>query len=184
MIDGQMLVDGGNIAADNELQNAFPDFDGSGIHFRKLFVSFYEILYDSIDFRLGINFANATDIQDIWIRYLRHPILKKIQIGHVKEPFSLEYLTSIGRITFMERSLPDQAFGFGRNIGIRYDSSNAGKRINWGAGAFLSTGSFSDIGEANDRISEANGFDLTARVFSLPIYEENGNRLLHLGPGL
>lgn len=182
-INGQIIVDGGNIDADHELQTAFPGLDGSNILFRKLTVSTYGNFYDTIDFTVGIDFANVRDIQDIWIRYLKHPILKKIKFGNMKEPFSLEYLTSISRVTFMERALPDVAFGTGRNIGIRYDSLNPSRRINWGAGFFLNTGSFSTVGQGADQISEANGFDVTARVFGLPVYDENGKTMLHLGIG-
>jgi len=183
MINGQILVDGGDIDADDELQNAFPDLNGSNILFRKLSVSTYGNFYDTVDFKVGIDFANTRDIQDIWIRYLKNPFLKKIKIGNMKEPFSLEYLTSIGRVTFMERALPTAAFGSGRNIGIRYDSLNPDRRINWGAGGFFNTGSFSTVGDGADQISEANGFDLTARVFGLPVYGGDGRTLLHLGLG-
>jgi len=40
-INGQILVDVGDIDADDELQNAFPDLEGSNILFRKLNVSTY-----------------------------------------------------------------------------------------------------------------------------------------------
>ena len=173
-INGQILVDGGDIDADYELQNAFPDLDGSNILFRKLSVSTYGNFYDTVDFKVGIDFANVRDIQDIWIRYLKNPFLKKVKFGNMKEPFSLEYLTSISRVTFMERALPVEAFGYGRNMGIRYDSLNPDRRIHFGAGVFLNTASFSTLGEGVNQISQANGFNVTARVFGLPVYGEDG----------
>jgi len=182
-INGQILVDGGDIDADYELQNAFPDLDGSNILFRKLSVSTYGNFYDTVDFKVGIDFANAKDIQDIWIRYLKNPFLKKVKFGNQKEPFSLEYLTSISRVTFMERALPVEAFGYGRNMGIRYDSLNPDRRIHFGAGVFLNTASFSTLGEGVNQISQANGFNVTARVFGLPVYGEDGRTLLHLSLG-
>ncbi len=94
----------------------------------------------------------------------------------------MEYLTSLTRLTFMERSLPDVAFGSGRNIGIRYDSQDNNKRVRFGLGLFLNTGSFSDFGEAQSQINEANGFNTTLRVYGLPWHENNGKKL-HLGLG-
>jgi phosphate-selective porin OprO/OprP len=182
-INGQILIDGGDIDADDELQNAFSDLDGSNIIFRKLNLSTYGNIYNTFDFKIGIDFANVRDVQDVWIRYLKNPFLKKIKIGNMKEPFSLENLTSITRTSFMERALPVVALGSSRNIGIRYDSLRSDKWINFGAGVFLNTGSFSTVGEGADQISQANGFDLTARVFGLPVYGENGSRMLHLGLG-
>ena len=169
LINGQIIADAGYIDADHALEDAFPDLTGGNALFRKLMISTYGNFYDTVDFKIGIDFANVRDIQDIWIRYLKHPYLKNIKIGNMKEPFSMEYLTSITRTTFMERSLPDVAFGSGRNIGIRYDSQNALKRVNYGIGLFLNTGSFSDFGEAQNQISESNGFDTTLRVFGLPL---------------
>ncbi len=182
-INGQILVDGGYIDADDELESAFPDIAGSNVLFRKLNIATYANFYDTIDFKIGVDFANVADIQDIWIRYLKHPYLRNIKIGNMKEPFSLEYLTSVTRLTFMERSLPDVAFGGGRNIGIRYDSQNNLNRINFGMGLFLNTGSFSDLGEAQSQISEANGFDTTLRVYGIPWRENYTRKLLHLGLG-
>lgn len=182
-INGQVIADAGNIDANEELQSAFPDLEGNNADFRKLNLSTHANFYDTVDFKIGIDFANVKDIQDIWIRYLKYPWSKKIIVGHMKEPFSLDYLTSISRITFMERALPDEAFGTGRNIGIRYDSMNPGRPVNMGVGFFLNTGSLSDIGDAKNQITEANGFDTTARVFGLPVFEESGEKLLHIGLG-
>jgi len=56
-INGQILVDGGDIDADDELQNAFSDLDGSNIIFRKLTVSTYGNIYNTFDFKIGIDFA-------------------------------------------------------------------------------------------------------------------------------
>ena len=183
LINGQIIADAGYITADDELENAFPELAGSNVLFRKLNLSTYGNFYDTVDFKIGLDFANVRDIQDIWIRYLKHPYLKNIKIGNLKEPFSLEYLTSLTRLAFMERSLPDVAFGSGRNIGIRYDSQDNRKPINFGLGLFLNTGSFSDFGEAQNQISEANGFNTTLRVFGLPRYKLGGKKLLHLGLG-
>jgi len=183
LINGQIIGDAGYIETDDALQNAFPGLEGGNELFRKLNISTYGNFYDTVDFRIGVDFANVRDIQDIWIRYLKHPYLKNIRIGNLKEPFSMEYLTSLTRLTFMERSLPDVAFGSGRNIGIRYDSQDNSKPINFGLGLFLNTGSFSDFGEAQNQISEANGFDTTLRVFGRPRYKEGGQKLLHLGLG-
>ncbi|MCG6911105.1 MAG: OprO/OprP family phosphate-selective porin [Deltaproteobacteria bacterium] len=180
-INGQIIGDAGRIDADDQLQTAFPGLDQNNWLFRKLHISVYANFYDTFDFRVGIDFANTRDIQDIWIRYLGHPFLKKIKVGNLKEPFSLEHLTSITRTTFMERALPEAAFSAGHNIGIRYDSQETQRKWNLGAGLFLNTGSFSDLGDAQNQISEANGVDATVRVFGTPAADGSGARILHLG---
>ena len=54
-------------------------------------------------------------------------------------------------------------------------------RMTWAAGAFLVTGSFSNVGGFTDQLSEAFGSSLTARVTGIPTYADNGRQLLHLG---
>jgi phosphate-selective porin OprO and OprP len=180
-IGGKLIVDGGNIDADDELQRAFPDLDGSDIDFRNLSVDIFGTIYDKVDFRLEIDFANARDIKDNWIRFSNNPYLKHIKFGHMKEPFSLEEQTGINSITFMERALPVLAFSQGRNIGIRYDHPLSNIPINGSAGIFLNTGSFGNLGEGNNQLSDANGINLTARFTGTPWYEEAGRKLLHFG---
>ncbi len=113
-INGQILIDGGDIDADDELQNAFPDLDGSNIIFRKLNISTYGNIYNTFDFKIGIDFANVRDIQDIWIRYLKNPLSKKNQNrqyeravlagkSHQHHPDHL-YGKGIARRSFWQRS--------------------------------------------------------------------------------
>jgi phosphate-selective porin OprO/OprP len=180
-IGGKVIVDGGNIDADDELQRAFPDLDGSDIDFRNLSVDIFGTIFNSVDIRVEIDFANAQDMKDNWIRFSKTPYLKDVRFGHMKEPFSLEELTGITSITFMERALPVQAFSPGRNFGIRYDRPLSDSPINWSTGIFLNTGSFGTFGEGSNQLSGANGFDLTARVTGVPWYAQAGRKLLHLG---
>jgi len=210
-IGGKLIVDGGTIEANDELGRSFPDLEGPNAEFRQLTVSFSGVIrpisavrdaaeaarkgaaptvadpvmsaaqYDALEFKFEIDFANVRDILDNWIRFPRIPFVRHIRFGHIKEPFSLERLASITNLTFMEIALPTRAFAAGRNLGAKYDNSLFNDRMSLGAGAFLNTGSFSDLGQAQDEISEANGYNLTGRVTGLPWYTEGSEGLLHLG---
>ena len=180
-LNGRVMVDGGYIGADDALQEAFPDFQGGHGNFRDLRIIFTGTAYDHIDFKLDIDFANVGDIKDVWIGYREVPFLGDIKAGHFREPVSMERLTSLTNITFMERALPTEAFAPGRNIGIMCNNTILDDRMTWAAGAFLLTGSFSNVGDFNDSLTEAFGTALTARVTGLPRYADDGRQLLHLG---
>lgn len=134
-----------------------------------------------VELKIEVDFSNVEEIQDDWIRFPAVPVLRRFTFGHIREPFSLSMLTSGGSTTFMERPLAVNAFGPSRNIGVRGDWAMAGERVTASAGLFLNTGSFSDDGEAKDRVENANGANVTARVTGLAWYREEGQELLHLG---
>lgn len=209
-IGAKFIVDGGYIDADKELETAFPDLEGYGGDFRALSLTATGTIrtlsaikeraetterpvppgtdaitpyapYDVLEFKFEIDFANIREIKDIWLRFPSIPLLRHFTFGHMKEPFSLERSSSLTTITFMEWALPNEAFAASRNIGVRFNKPVLGERMTLGAGAFFNTGSFCDVEEANDRLSEANGYNLTARVTGLPWFGEEGKPLLHLG---
>lgn len=179
--NGRVLLDGGYIGADNELKRAFPDLEGGNVQFRDLRVTMFGTLYDWMEFKLSMDFANVRDVKDEWIRFTKIPYIGPITLGHMKESFSLEELTSTKHLTFMERALPTVAFAPGRDFGISHQTTLLNQQMTWALGVFLNTGSISDLGDSTDQISEANGWNLTARVTGLPWYEDSGKNLLHLG---
>ena len=180
-LGGKFAVDTGNIDADEELDATFPDLEGYKTNIRTATVSGSGRLLKAIDYKLEIDFANAREVQDNWIRFQKIPYLGYLQMGHMKEPFSLEREGSFNHRTFMENALPTQAIPAGRNLGIMLYNLALNDRITWKLGGFYNTGSFSDVGNAQDRISDANGFDITARIAGRPWYSTDGRRLLHLG---
>jgi len=179
--NGRVLLDGGYIGVDNELKRAFPDLEGGNIQFRDLRVTMFGTLYDWMEFKFAMDFANVRDIKDEWIRFTKIPYIGPITLGHMKESFSLERLASLENLTFMERALPTEAFAPGRNVGINHQITLLNQQMTWALGVFLNTGSFSEVGDSLDRINEANGWDLTTRVTGLPYYEKSGKELLHVG---
>jgi len=180
-IGGKINYDLGYINADDELQAAFPDFDGSHDDFRRLSVSFFGHAWDMLEFKFEIDFANVRDIKDQWIRFTKGSILPHFTFGYMKEPFSLDMLTSSNYLTFMEPTLPTRSFTPFRNIGVTANGTWKKEQVTWAGGIFLSTGSYSDVGEGQDQISDANGFDLAGRITGLPIYKDGGRELIHLG---
>jgi phosphate-selective porin OprO/OprP len=180
-VGGKINYDLGYINADEELQAAFPDFDGSYDDFRRLSVSVFGHVWDMLEFKFEIDFANVRDVKDQWIRFTKGPILPYFTFGYMKEPFSLDMVTSSNYLTFMEPALPTRAFAPFRNIGASANGTWNEDQVTWAGGFFLNTGSYSNVGEAQDQISDANGFDLAGRVTYLPIYRNDGRELLHFG---
>lgn len=180
-IGGKLNYDFGEISADDELQEVFPGLDGFHSGFRRLRVSLLGEWEKVFEFKVEVDVDELGDIKDNWIRFLRGPILPHFTFGHMKEPFSLDMLTGGNFTTLMEFSLPTRTFGPFRNIGTAASGTWKGERLTWAAGFFVNTGSFNEIGSATDKISEANGYNLTARLTGLPIFDEKKEKLLHLG---
>ena len=105
------------------------------------------------------------------------PGVGQIKVGHFKEPFSMEELTSDNNIMFIERSLVD-SFAPSRNVGIQLSNTEFNQRMTWAAGVFLNSDAF---GNAVD----ADQMNFTARVTGLPwVDADHPGRYLHLGAAI
>jgi phosphate-selective porin OprO/OprP len=132
-------------------------------------------VYGSVDFKVQYDFAGGdADFKDVYLGLKGVPGVGHITVGHFKEPFSLEELTSSKYITFMERSLPN-AFVPSRNTGFMLHNPVLDERMTWAVGYFYNT---DDYGDTFEDYSNTN---LTARLTGLPWYTEDGEKLLHLG---
>ncbi len=131
---------------------------------------------DDLEFKLQFDFAGGdADIKDAYLRFKNLPFVGNVTIGHFKEPFSLEELTSSKYITFMERALPN-VFAPGRNMGIMAQNHAFKKRATWAVGLFRDVNDYAD-GDADG----GNAYNLTGRATWLPWYEDKGRKLVHLG---
>jgi len=122
-------------------------------------------------YKLSYDFADDIVIDGIRDAYLDFNGFEsfKIRIGHTKEAFSLQYMTSAKYLLFTERALPI-VFTRGRNLGLEVSHSDK----NWSA----AVGVFGR-GVNGAELDNDEGFGASSRVTYAPINEEN--RVLHLG---
>ena len=98
-IGGQLFVDGGDIEADDELEAAFPDLEGSDIQVRKGELDITAMIFDRVQGKIQVNLVNPGEIKDNWLDVGKIPLVGHIRFGHMKEPFSLEEVTSAKNLT-------------------------------------------------------------------------------------
>jgi phosphate-selective porin OprO/OprP len=190
-LGGLLSVDGGYIDANQVLENAYPTLqEWTGV-LRYARFNLVATFYKTIEAKIEYDFANQDQVNihpqflDLWIASKKKiPVFGYITVGNMKEPFSLEELTSSATITFMERSLPTNIFSPSYNWGSKLNNTALHERINWAAGIYWNTQNLNNVykgGDLKDQFNTANGYSLAARVTGLPWYEEGGKRLLHLG---
>jgi len=122
-------------------------------------------------YKLQYDFADDIVIDGIRDAYLDFKGFEsfKIRVGHTKEPFSLQNMTSSKYVLFTERALPI-VFTRGRNLGLEVIHNDK----NWSA----AVGIFGR-GVNGAELDNDEGFGASSRVTYAPINEEN--RVLHLG---
>ncbi len=124
----------------------------------------------------------STAFKDVYITVNELPYVGHIRVGHYKEPFGLEQLTSARHLSFLERSVCDEnAFVPARRIGVMGFNRIWNERLTWAAGAFRSE--LENGAEPPRRFDDDGGTAFTSRITFLPWYDEatEGRGLLHLG---
>ena len=132
-------------------------------------------IYERVIFKGQYDFANDTgaNFKDVYIGFTDVPRKgTKVLIGHLKEPFSLEELTSSRFITFMERGLPN-LFSVGRQTGVTVHNNFFDKRLN--VGFAVSQATDDDQGSTS-----GNKYSVTTRISGQP-WTNGSDRLIHLG---
>jgi phosphate-selective porin OprO/OprP len=150
----------------------------------------------NVDFVTEVNFANIQDVTnedtstqigsvgltDFFATFKQVPIFENVRIGHFQEPIGLEHLTSSNDWYYMECSPGHDAFlqPFQFVTGIMAFDSYCDDRIT-AAVAFARVGkqTVNPFGFGAGPGEYAG----TGRVSGLPVYEDEGRNLLHLGVG-
>ncbi len=168
----------------------------SGAEIRRARIYIAGLLYNKIGFMAQYDFASTSNVpvkdctplppasfcsteeepefKDLYIQLVKLPVVGNFRVGHYKEPFSLENLTSSKYITFMERSL-SHALSPRRGVGAGFFNHALDKRITWNVGVFFDT-----LSEAPPVTSDGT-VNFALRVTALPLYLDKGKKLVHVG---
>lgn len=134
--------------------------------------------YEDLSYRIEFEFAFPVKptFLDVWVGLNEVPLLGRLRAGHYFEPFGLERVTPNRFTTFLERSIPDQAFSPSRNIGVMFDNHTEDLRWTWAAGAFRG-----GADEFGSDVGDDASWSWTGRVTHLVWDEDGGRSLFHLG---
>ncbi len=173
-LGGRIHFDVMVIDQDDSLDAHFLAKNGAELRRARLYTS--GTIYKNIKFKFQVDFAPGRVVmKDVYIQLTKIPVVGNIRVGHFKEPFGLEMLTSSNFITFMERPLTNQ-FDFDRSLGGMLYNHHFNKRFSWYAGFF--------VPDYNLGIYLGNMYHLTFRVAGSPVYRTEGHyRVLHIGAG-
>jgi phosphate-selective porin OprO/OprP len=169
--DGEFsMALGGRILADVAVYDEDRNALGNGSELRDLRFDLEGRLYADFIYEISVDFADGeADVKDAWFAYdAVYPW--HFTVGHFKEPFSLEEMTSKRNLTFMERALPN-AFAPGRHMGIGTHWS--GSQLTFAAGLFGD-----DYNDDTDDEGD-EGWGVTSRLTYAPLAEDR--LALHLG---
>jgi phosphate-selective porin OprO and OprP len=144
------------------------------VEFRRAYLGFGGRLYRDWEYLIEMDFAKASD--DFSDAYLATATpWGNLRLGHFKQPFSLEEMTSDLNTTFLERSL-SPAFKLGRDVGVMLFDNAAEERMTWAVGVFKDT----DADGKNQSGTSDDEYSFTGRLTGVA-WQNDGGDLLHLG---
>ncbi len=112
-------------------------------------------------------------LRNAFAEFIDIPYVGRFRVGHTREPFSIEEMTTSRYVSFMEFASPT-ALAPGRNIGFLFHNDLMDHKMAWAAGVFQAADQYGDsIG--------AGTSNLTMRVTGLPFRDEDDHRYLHVG---
>lgn len=171
-LGGRLQYDWTWTSEDNRVREEIGELNG-GSETRRARLYMSGTLYQATDFKLQCDWANGdVQLKDGYLGLKNLPVY--VKIGHFKEPFSLEELTSSKYSTFMERTPVVAAFSPSRNAGIGISSTAMEKHITWEIGGFRIT-------DNQGSVIDDDSYSAAARVTGTPLYDDGGKSFLHVG---
>jgi phosphate-selective porin OprO/OprP len=173
---------GGGVATGVATGGIGPDQDG--IYFRRIRPFAEGTFWETGEYRLIIAGENiqfdTIGLDEFWVGEKDIPVIGTVRVGHVKDPVGLEGdMTASSRcMTFMERSSYSEAIELNQNFvtGIWASNNYLDQRVTWSAAAF-----YPDEAAASGAYFGNNQDGVQGRITALPVYEDQGRELLHLG---
>jgi phosphate-selective porin OprO and OprP len=154
-----------------------------GDYWRRVRLVMEGTFWETCEYRLNYapenNSFNTTGIDEFWVGINKIPLIGTVRVGHVKNAVGLEGdMTSSSRcMTFMERSSYSEVIEENQNFvtGIWFGNTYLDERGTWSFDVArpdnANSGDFFGTGQ----------YVVQGRVTGLPLYEDEGRHLLHLG---
>ncbi len=155
-----------------------------GEYFRRIRPFAEGTFWETGEYRLILALENnqfsTGGLDEFWVGETNIPVIGTVRVGHVKTPMGLEGdMTASSRcMTFMERSSYSEAIELNQNFvtGVWLSNNYFDQRMTWEFAAFRPDQKASSGVFFGDDQSGVQG-----RLTALPLYEDEGRHLLHLG---
>jgi phosphate-selective porin OprO/OprP len=148
--------------------------DTDDIRQARLFVE--GVFFRRIELKTEVDFAPEKPVlTDAYVGLRGLGPLGTVRLGHQKQPFSFEKQMSRKYMVFMERSLMEALDPDLRDVGFTLHSTVLDQRLRWGIGGFR------DTKVTGHNFPQPANWSLGGRVTGLPLWEDEGRRLVHLG---
>lgn len=163
--------------ADDAVEAVAGDIDPT-VGLRRARVDMRGTLYENVFYVNAIEFAgSSTTFKNNFFGLKGLPGGLVFQAGFFKEPVGLEEMTSANYITFIERSLANNAFAPTENNGLMLSGSHMDERLNWWLGDFQDNAS-----QGPQPTSFQHNF--TGRITHVPWQDKEKESLLHVGASI
>lgn len=169
----------------------------NGVGFRRARLQAVGSVSEFTNYSIEMDFAIAgrPSFMDVWGEQRELPFLGTVRIGQFRQPTTMDALTSIRHLEFLERNLAFQGLDPFRRVGIMAYDMSEDERTTWAYSvyatgfSFFNNGvpAFSDLGDTRfgTQIGDKGGVSSAIRLTHLLYYDEpsEGRYLLHIGGG-
>jgi phosphate-selective porin OprO and OprP len=150
----------------------------NGFGFRRVRLGAQGNIDDSASWVSEVELAGGSvRLRDVFVGLDSIPGIRQVRIGHFREPFSLEGMTSSHYITFLERS-PSNVISPARNWGVGGYWWTDDERVLFTLGAYRD-----GTGSNGQSTGDGGNWAYTSRLTALPIFapDKNDDHLVHVG---
>jgi phosphate-selective porin OprO/OprP len=150
----------------------------NGFGFRRVRLGAQGTIAESASWVSEVELAGGNiRLRDVFVGLDALPGVRQVRVGHFREPFSLDGMTSSNFMTFLERA-PTNVISPARNWGLAGFWWPEDERL------LFSLGLFRDgTGSNGQSVGDDDNWATTARLTGLPLYDPDGDvfRLVHVG---
>jgi len=148
-----------------------------GAIFRRARIHLLGHMYENIEWTMEVGFENRLpQFFNAYAEVQRLPFFENVRIGHFREPFGMDALTSYNNLTFSERALVQDPFVPFFNMGVMIWGDWFDQRMTYASGVFRTNSDNFNAADFGD-----GSYSYTSRLTANPWYEDDGAYALHLG---